>query len=66
VLTVRGRKSETFRSTPVEMMQDGDGRWLVAQYGPVNWVRNLRAAHGQLTLERGAHVGNLLAEEISA
>jgi len=27
-------------------------RWLVAGYGPVNWVRNARAA-GEVTLSRG-------------
>lgn len=66
VLTVRGRTSGTLRSTPVDVMQDGDGRWLVAPYGAVNWVRNLRAADGQLTLRRGARVEKLLAREISA
>jgi hypothetical protein len=27
-------------------------RWLVAAYGPGNWVRNARAA-GEVTLSRG-------------
>jgi F420H(2)-dependent quinone reductase len=50
LLSVRGRTTGKIRSTPVDVMQDGDCRWLVAPYGAVNWVRNLRAgrtAHSQ-------------------
>jgi deazaflavin-dependent oxidoreductase (nitroreductase family) len=52
ILTVPGRKTGRFYSTPVDVMEvDGD-RWLVAGYGPVNWVLNARAA-GEVTLGRG-------------
>lgn len=33
---------------------DGGGRWLVAPYGEVAWVRNARAA-GEVRLSRGCH-----------
>jgi deazaflavin-dependent oxidoreductase (nitroreductase family) len=52
LLTVRGRKSgqpHTVLVLPVE--QDGE-RWLVAPYGAVHWVHNIRAA-GTATLTRG-------------
>ena len=66
VLSVRGRASGELRSTPVDVMQNGENRWLVAPYGAVNWVRNLRAADGQLTLRRGQNIERLVAREISA
>lgn len=52
ILTVPGRKTRRLHSTPVDMMEVGGDRWLVAGYGPVNWVRNARAA-GEVTLSRG-------------
>lgn len=64
VLTVRGRRSGLERSTPVDVMTTADGRFLVAPYGEVNWVRNLRAAK-ELTLARGGKVEAFCAEEIN-
>lgn len=52
VLTVRGRTSGVPRSTPVTPIGHGGKVWLVAPYGIVDWVRNLRVA-GELTLSRG-------------
>ena len=52
LLTVRGRRSGKLYSTPINLIEHGDDRWLVAPYGVVNWVRNARAA-GQVTLTRG-------------
>jgi deazaflavin-dependent oxidoreductase (nitroreductase family) len=52
ILTVRGRKSGQLRSTPVDVMSHEGSRWLVAGYGPANWVANARAA-GEVTLSRG-------------
>ena len=54
LLTVRGRKTGQLRTTPVDVMDTGGQRWLVAGYGPANWVRNARAA-GEVTLSRGGH-----------
>jgi deazaflavin-dependent oxidoreductase (nitroreductase family) len=63
VLTVQGRKSGVARSTPVDVMEVGGQRWLVAPYGDVNWVKNVRAA-GQLDLSRGGSFSRWKAEEV--
>src|SRR6266545_3598454 len=52
ILTVPGRKTGRPYSTPVDVIDLDDRRWLVAGYGPSNWVRNVRAA-GEVTLSRG-------------
>lgn len=49
LLTVPGRRSGLPRTTPVAMLPDGDGWRLMAAYGAVDWVKNLRAA-GTATL----------------
>ena len=51
ILTVPGRKTGRLYSTPVDIIELDDQRWLVAGYGPTNWVRNVRAA-GEVTLSR--------------
>src|SRR6266545_4930836 len=52
LLTVPGRKSGLPRTTPVTIGERDGRRWLIAPFGEVNWVRNLRAA-GKGTLTRG-------------
>jgi deazaflavin-dependent oxidoreductase (nitroreductase family) len=52
LLTVRGRKSGRPHTVPVILVEQDGQRWLVAPYGVVQWVRNLRAA-GTATLTRG-------------
>jgi len=54
LLTVVGRRSGRPRTTPVALVARGDGRWLVAPYGEVAWVRDARAA-GNISLSRGGH-----------
>jgi uncharacterized protein (TIGR02391 family) len=44
ILTVPGRKTGQLHSTPVDVLELAGHRWLVAGYGPANWVRNARAA----------------------
>jgi deazaflavin-dependent oxidoreductase (nitroreductase family) len=44
LVTIRGRKSGLPRTTPLTIVEMGGRRWLMAAYGDVNWVRNLRAA----------------------
>jgi deazaflavin-dependent oxidoreductase (nitroreductase family) len=46
ILTVPGRKTGRLHSTPVDVIEAGGQRWLVASYGPANWVLNTRAAGG--------------------
>lgn len=64
LLTVRGRKSGQPRTTPVAIFEYDGKRWLIAPYGAVNWVRNLRAA-GEATLTRGRRSERVSAVELS-
>jgi len=63
LLTVAGRSSGLPRTTPVDVMEHGDTLWLVAPYGEVNWVKNLRAA-GVAELRRGRRLRTFDAEEV--
>lgn len=65
ILTVPGRKTGRLHSTPVDVIEVGGQRWLVAGYGPANWVLNTRA-HGQVTLSRGSHSETYKVEEVGA
>lgn len=62
LLTVAGRRSGKPHSTPVSVMVFDQERWLVAPYGPRNWVKNARAA-GQVTLRRGGRVEVVAVDE---
>jgi len=63
LLTVPGRSTGRLHSTPVILVENG-GRWLVAPYGDVGWVRNARAA-GEVALKRGHQTETRKIEEIS-
>jgi deazaflavin-dependent oxidoreductase (nitroreductase family) len=65
LLTVRGRKSGQPRTTPVALIERDGQRWLVAPYGAVNWVRNLRAA-GEATLTHGRRTEHVTVTELGA
>jgi len=65
VLTVTGRKSGRPHSLPVDVMSDGQHRWLVAPYGVTNWVLNARTA-GSVELRRGRHQETFRVVELSA
>ena len=62
LLTVRGWKTGRLHSTPVTLIEDG-GRWLVAPYGEVGWVRNARVA-GKVTLRRGGRSETVELEQV--
>ena len=53
ILQVRGRKSGKVYSTPVDVLEMNDRRYLVAPRGQTQWVRNAQAA-GEITLKRGS------------
>lgn len=55
LLTTRGAKSGFLRTTPVSLVENTDGRFLVAPYGEVGWVRNIRK-EGFATLRRGGWI----------
>jgi deazaflavin-dependent oxidoreductase (nitroreductase family) len=64
ILTVPGRKTGRLYSTPVDVIEVAGDRWLVAGYGPVSWVRNVRAA-GEVTLSRGGNSEKWRVDEAS-
>src|SRR5579872_5237235 len=53
VLEVTGRRTGQPRRTPVNLLTIGDATYLVAPRGETEWVRNLRAASGELDLLLG-------------
>ena len=64
LLTVRGRKSGKPIVTPIAVFVQDQKCYLVAPYGVVNWVRNLRAAGGEATLTRRRHSERIHAIEL--
>src|SRR5260370_10617043 len=67
ILVVRGRKSGQIRTTPVNPLEIGGKRYLVAPRGETEWVRNLRAARGgevRLGRHREAIWGEDLSDEL--
>jgi deazaflavin-dependent oxidoreductase (nitroreductase family) len=65
LLIVPGRKTGKLHSTPVNLVEDGADRWLVAPYGAVNWVLNTRAA-GSVSLRQGRKTETFRAAELPA
>lgn len=65
LLTVRGRKSGQPHTVPVIPVEQAGQRFLVAPYGVVQWVRNIRAA-GMATLTRGRHAETISVTELPA
>jgi deazaflavin-dependent oxidoreductase (nitroreductase family) len=53
LLQVRGRKSGKIYSTPIDLLERGGKRFLVAPRGRTQWVRNAEAA-GEVTLKKGS------------
>ena len=64
VLSVPGRVSGEIRSTPVNVLDVGGRRYLVAPRGETHWVRNVRAAGG-CTLRVGRRNEHVRLEELS-
>jgi deazaflavin-dependent oxidoreductase (nitroreductase family) len=65
LLTVRGRTSGQPHTVLVLLVEQDGQRWLVAPYGVVQWVRNLRAA-GTATLTRGRRSEAISVTELPA
>lgn len=64
LLSVRGRKSGEWRSTPVNVLTVDGQRYLVAPRGHTQWVRNLRVnTEGRLTIGRRTEI--FRAEELA-
>ena len=65
LLTVRGRTSGQPHTVPVILVEQDGQRFLVAPYGVVQWVRNIRAA-GTATLTRGRRSEAISVTELEA
>jgi len=65
MLEVRGRTSGEVRRTPVNVLELDGQPYLVSARGNGQWVRNVRAAGGQLTLVVGRRRQAFVAEEIT-
>jgi deazaflavin-dependent oxidoreductase (nitroreductase family) len=52
LLQVRGRKSGKLYSSPINLLEIGGRRFLVAPRGRTQWARNAEAA-GEITLRKG-------------
>jgi len=63
VLSVRGRKSGRWYSTPVNPLSYGGGRYLVSPRGQTQWVRNMRVAGGG-RLRLGRRVRDIRVSEL--
>jgi deazaflavin-dependent oxidoreductase (nitroreductase family) len=63
IVSVPGRKTGVIRSNPIDVMDVGGRRNLVAPYGETNWVRNARAA-GEVTLSRGGRAERFRVVEV--
>jgi len=64
LLTVRGRKSGVPRTTVVSLIERDGQRFIIAPFGAVDWVRNLRAA-GAATLRRGRRIEEVQVQELA-
>jgi len=65
VLIVQGRKSGKIIEVPVSVVEILDKKWLVAPYGPVNWVKNVRAAK-QIEIRKRCSTHVYIPTEITA
>jgi deazaflavin-dependent oxidoreductase (nitroreductase family) len=66
VLETRGRQSGQPRRTPVNLLTVDGHEYLVSPRGNGQWVRNVRADDGRLTLILGRHRQAYMARELSA
>ena len=65
LLTTLGRKSKQERTTPITIARRDGIRYLVAPYGNVGWVHNLRES-GLAELTRGGSVEEISVTEVDA
>ncbi len=65
LLTVRGRTSGLPRSAPVAIAEFEGRRWIIAAYGDVQWVRNLRTA-GEGEIRHGGRSEQVRTTELDA
>ncbi len=61
---VHGRKSGRLYATPIDLLELGGRRYLVAPRGETNWVRNARASR-RLALRKGSRREEFEAREVA-
>ena len=66
VLTVPGRRTQQPRSTPLNFLVEDGRRYLVAPYGEVGWVQNVRAADGRAQIRYRGRTENVRLQEVPA
>lgn len=64
LLSVRGRKTGMTFTTPVNLLDYGGRRFLVASRGETQWVRNARAA-GRIALSKGSRRFEFQVKELA-
>ncbi len=64
LLEVQGRSTGLARRTPVNLLRHGGREYLVSPRGNTQWVRNLRAGDGRLTLVLGRRRWDRVATEV--
>ena len=64
VLSVQGRKTGAWRSTPVNPLTFGGQRYLVAPRGETEWVRNIRVSR-RARLSHGGKTETVRVEEVA-
>jgi deazaflavin-dependent oxidoreductase (nitroreductase family) len=64
LLTTRGRKTGKSRTTPVALMKLNERKFLLATFGEVNWVRNLRTS-GEAQIGKGGRRETFRVNELS-
>ena len=65
VLEVKGRKSGLPRQVPVNLLELDGTQYLVAPRGETEWVRNVRADAGRLSLLLGSKRQDLVGTELA-
>ena len=65
ILIVPGRKSGRITEIHLCVVETPEKKWLVAPYGPVNWVKNVRAAK-QIKIRKRCSVREYIPTEITA
>jgi deazaflavin-dependent oxidoreductase (nitroreductase family) len=63
-LSVRGRRSGRWHTTPVAVLEHEGERYLISYRGASNWVRNLEASHRARLKQRG-RVEQIDVEEVA-
>jgi len=64
LITVRGRRSGLPRATPITILEASGGRWVLAPFGEVSWVHNLRTA-SRATITRRRRKEEVTATELA-